>query len=412
MAGKPKPAPIPTAKGFRLHFCIHGRQHKRFLIKNENVANILQSRINTLLVEYKNGLVELPPDKSLPDFIFESAVDRPTPKEERFTAITHLQELIDEYEKISAPPTKALSTWKTEKIHLKHLREFLQHQRYDDVLLSEISVRFFDLYKQFRYSQDIRTDTVKKELATFQMLFQMAVGHGYLEENVVKKVKRDKSQVPPERFRTHKEIEELLRNCDYTQKEIRDIKRFRYLTPDELERLIALAEGKWLHPILMTFQFTGMRRGEMTKLEWADIDLQRRFLLVRSRKQSQSKQEIRRRIYIADGLMDTLQAQREISGDQRWVFPGPEGKRLKVDTLGETFRRMVKGTEFEGLGFHCFRHSLASNLAAKGVDQRIIDRILGHQTEGMRQRYQHLFPEQMEEAFKSISLFKSNGEGE
>jgi integrase len=44
-------------------------------------------------------------------------------------------------------------------------------------------------------------------------------------------------------------------------------------------------------------------------------------------------------------------------------------------------------------GFHVFRHSFASNLAAAGVDQRIIDEFMGHQTDEMRCRYRHLFPE-------------------
>ena len=48
MAGKPKPAPIPTPKGFRLHFCYQGQQYKRFLIKNQHAANVLQSRIKHL----------------------------------------------------------------------------------------------------------------------------------------------------------------------------------------------------------------------------------------------------------------------------------------------------------------------------------------------------------------------------
>jgi site-specific recombinase XerD len=36
------------------------------------------------------------------------------------------------------------------------------------------------------------------------------------------------------------------------------------------------------------------------------------------------------------------------------------------------------------------RHSVASYLAAAGVDQRIIDDILGHQSQEMQRRYRHL----------------------
>jgi integrase len=55
-------------------------------------------------------------------------------------------------------------------------------------------------------------------------------------------------------------------------------------------------------------------------------------------------------------------------------------------------RRLVKGTEFEGIGFHTLRHSFSSNLAEDGVDDRMIDYFMGHRAEEMRRRYQHLFP--------------------
>ena len=56
------------------------------------------------------------------------------------------------------------------------------------------------------------------------------------------------------------------------------------------------------------------------------------------------------------------------------------------------------------VGFHTYRHSIASNLAARGVDQRIIDEWMGHQTEAMRRRYRHLFPKNRRDAIMSFSL--------
>ena len=51
-------------------------------------------------------------------------------------------------------------------------------------------------------------------------------------------------------------------------------------------------------------------------------------------------------------------------------------------------------------GFHIFRHSLASNAAAAGVRQEVIDSWLGHQTEEMRRRYRHLFPKEKQDALQ------------
>ncbi len=67
------------------------------------------------------------------------------------------------------------------------------------------------------------------------------------------------------------------------------------------------------------------------------------------------------------------------------------------------FRGAVKGSKWEVLhGFHTFRHSLASVMASRGVDQRLIDDLLGHSTEEMTRRYRHLFPKSKEVAVHSL----------
>src|SRR5205085_1514035 len=67
---------------------------------------------------------------------------------------------------------------------------------------------------------------------------------------------------------------------------------------------------------------------------------------------------------------------------------------LNPDAANTSFWQPLRGTEWQiqmkgkwnyfKIGFHTYRHSFASNLAAAGVDQRIIDLWMGHQTEAMR----------------------------
>jgi integrase len=61
------------------------------------------------------------------------------------------------------------------------------------------------------------------------------------------------------------------------------------------------------------------------------------------------------------------------------------------------------------VGLHTYRHSFASNLAARGVDQRIIDEFVGHSTEAMRRRYRHLFPASKKAAIANFSLLATGG---
>jgi hypothetical protein len=49
-------------------------------------------------------------------------------------------------------------------------------------------------------------------------------------------------------------------------------------------------------------------------------------------------------------------------------------------------------------GWHVLRHSFISALASNGIDQRIIDDLVGHATEEQRRPYRHLFPEVKQQA--------------
>ena len=53
-------------------------------------------------------------------------------------------------------------------------------------------------------------------------------------------------------------------------------------------------------------------------------------------------------------------------------------------------------------GYHVLRHSFISALANKGIDQRIIDELVGHQTEAMRRRYRHLYPQTIGDAIQQV----------
>lgn len=52
-------------------------------------------------------------------------------------------------------------------------------------------------------------------------------------------------------------------------------------------------------------------------------------------------------------------------------------------------------------GWHVLRHPFIPALANKGVDQRIIDSFVGHQTEQHRQPYRHLYPNTRKKAINS-----------
>ena len=76
---------------------------------------------------------------------------------------------------------------------------------------------------------------------------------------------------------------------------------------------------------------------------------------------------------------------------------------LTKDEMHNHFKSALVNTRWEKLkGWHVFRHSFISALAAKGVDQRIIDDFVGHCTEEQRRRYRHLIPSTTKHAIASV----------
>jgi site-specific recombinase XerD len=79
------------------------------------------------------------------------------------------------------------------------------------------------------------------------------------------------------------------------------------------------------------------------------------------------------------------------------------GTMLTSDVLKNVFIRVFRKSKWRVVrGYHVLRHSFASNLARAGIDQRVIDELMGHSTEAMRKRYRHLFLDQRRTAVHAL----------
>ncbi len=97
----------------------------------------------------------------------------------------------------------------------------------------------------------------------------------------------------------------------------------------------------------------------------------------------------------------TTQKGRMATVKPRDEAPGPEP--LTAGECHDHFKRTLAGSKWEVVrGLHTLRHSVASCLAAAGVDQRIIDDMLGHVSEEMRRRYRHLTPQVKSQAVLAV----------
>jgi len=131
--------------------------------------------------------------------------------------------------------------------------------------------------------------------------------------------------------------------------------------------------------------YTGMRRGELFRLQWDHIDEERGFIrLVDPKGGIESKVPL-------NGVAKDLLASHPRLAPSQFVFPG-RGGRKRVDITKQVNK--IKNSARLPRGFralHGLRHVYASMLASSGaVDMYTLQKLLTHKSPNMTQRYAHL----------------------
>lgn len=169
--------------------------------------------------------------------------------------------------------------------------------------------------------------------------------------------------------------------------------RVRNLQPTELRVLIENCPT-WLQQIVALAASTGMRRSEILKLRWLDVDLTHNRILL-----PQTKNGEGRIVYLnqsAQAVLNSLPFNGETKQTDR-LFSGITPGQVSV-----TFRRVCNRLEIVNFRFHDLRHTAASWLRMQGADIHTVAQLLGHKDLRMAARYQHLSPAFLAEAVNRL----------
>ena len=166
-----------------------------------------------------------------------------------------------------------------------------------------------------------------------------------------------------------------------------------FLTEEQLKRLLDAIEkdtNPYAGPIMLTALYTGMRKSEILRLEWSDIDFDRRFIHIRGPKGGQDQTIPLNEA--ARGVFERLPRTHTL------VFPGMHGERTGLyHAIGDIKKKGGVPADFRPL--HGLRHHYASMLASSGqVDMYVLQKLLTHKTPTMTQRYAHLRDEALKKA--------------
>ena len=171
------------------------------------------------------------------------------------------------------------------------------------------------------------------------------------------------------------------------------------LTPDEYIRLTKLLDEEediQASNLLRLALFTGMRRGELFKLKWKDINFIRKNISIKD-----PKSGLDETIPLNEMALSVLNNHEK--KESEFVFPGLRGNQRK--TTPRPLRRIIKKAGLKNFRpFQGLRHSYASILVSSGkVDLYTLQKLLTQKSPQMTQRYAHLSNQAMMEASNVIS---------
>ena len=142
--------------------------------------------------------------------------------------------------------------------------------------------------------------------------------------------------------------------------------------------------------VILTLYYTGMRRKQLVRLCWRDIDFNRRIIQLRAESSKNKREwEIPLNVNILNELIalkkftwDLLGREEENIDDQQ-VFnitlfnSRYSGEKMTEAQVSGFFRNLSEKLGFK-LSTHRFRHRLASELVNKKEDVKLVQNLLGH----------------------------------
>ncbi len=396
---------------FSIRFRYQGRNVNRSLgTGDKRKASGVCSRVEETLRLLESSRIEIPLGADSIEFILsdgKTTEKTKTPKKD-----LGLTKFFATYKERLPAGRKEALTLQGEEIHLKHLKRHLgPNRKMQSITKANLQQYVSKRLKDTYHDKPIQPDTVRKELVTFRMLWNWGVQEDLLAgpsptKHVVLPLTDEK---PP--FMTRQEIEVIIDRGGLSDEDESRLWEAVYLETAEvgevLEYVRKNARFPFIYPMMVFVAHTSARRSEMVRSLIEDIDFRSRTVVIREKKKSRTKAMTYRRVDMSPLFYRVMQEwiQNHPGGQQTFSQPKGIGEvaPLTAWQAHHHLKKTMSTSDWKFItGFHIFRHSFASNLAAAEVDQRVIDEFMGHQTEEMRRRYRHLFPAQRRAAIESV----------
>jgi integrase len=253
-----------------------------------------------------------------------------------------------------------------------HLKEF-----FGDRLLGSLTLDQIEKYVVFRRDQrqqsgrELKGATLNREVACLKTIIRRAVLNRQLDRNPIEGLKLFK-----------------------------EIPRSRTLIQDEYARLLSQCSGH-LKPIVQLAYVTAMRKGEILRLRWEQVDFKNKVITLEA---ESTKTQEKREIPLNEELLSILhRVPRTLGNEFVFTFKGKP-----IENIRKAFSRACERAGIKDFRFHDLRHCGVTNLRKAGVPDNVIMSISGHKTAAMFRRYDTVDRDDRHMALERLRLKDAN----
>jgi integrase len=275
---------------------------------------------------------------------------------------------------------------------------------FGSIRLDRISRDKVEEFASALVSKELSKDTIRLILATLRRIMSRAKRHELILENTATALGEFYKQAPVR----HSEIQPL--------------------TADEVPIFLAavIQCSPQHYAIFLCAIHTGLRSGELAGLQWGDLDVSGKFLMVRRSivrgKIMPTKTGKVRKVDVSDALLETLlelrrkrkesllaEGKNELPPDS-WIFANNEGNYPDMKNLkNRHFQKCLEKAGLRQIRFHDLRHTFASLLLQNGEPLTYVKDQLGHASIKMTvDVYGHLVPGANRQAVNRLPFLRQN----
>lgn len=171
------------------------------------------------------------------------------------------------------------------------------------------------------------------------------------------------------------------------------------LSVEQVQHFLNSVKDNWLYPLFVTDLGTGLRRGELLGLKWADINLDDGTAMVRRSLIQINSQVILQEntktksstatVKLPDTVVKELKKVKKQQAQDRlflgeayqdlgFVFAWPDGRPIRPDYLYHQFKILLKTNGLPDARFHDLRHTFCTLLMEAGEDLATVSKLARH----------------------------------